>query len=84
MQMGISLFGTRIYCHNMSSEIPQEYITLPAGAEENYVVSWHNDENAMQGDVYFEKLRLQVSVNGTFNDIIRKCISMTYLFHYIV
>ena len=71
MQMGESSFGTRIYCHNMSSEIPEEYITLSAGAEENFVVSWHHDENAMQGDVYFEKLRLHVSVNGMYNDIIR-------------
>ena len=68
----------------MVSEIPEEYVTLSAGAEENFVVSWHNDENAMQGDVYFEKLRLQVSVNGMYNEIIRIYISMTYLFHHVV
>ena len=58
----------------MSSETPEEYITLSAGAEENYVVSWHHDENSMQGDVHFEKLRLQMSVNGMHDDIDRKYI----------
>ena len=68
----------------MSSEMPEEFIALPAGAEGNYVVSWLTDDNNMHGDVYFEKLRLQVSVSGMFNDIIRNCMSMTYLFHYKV
>ena len=47
----------------MSSEIPKEYITLPAGPEKYFVNSWHHNSNRMHVDLYFEKLRLDVSVH---------------------
>ena len=59
-----TLYGTRIYCHDISSDSPKEYISLPAEPEENFVNSWHHNSNRMHGDVYFEKLRLDVSVNS--------------------
>ena len=66
---------TRIYCHNMASNEPQEYITLESGAENNFAIIYNqrlknryscsgparSELYAEQGSTNFFKVRLDIA-----------------------
>ena len=52
--------GARIYCHDMSSCSPREYLTLPAGPDNNYSET-HKDGACTTGLIKFEKIGLNLT-----------------------
>ena len=58
-----SAFGTMIYCHNMSTSSPQEFLTLPMGRTENHVKVVHADTSKTFGEVFFDKIRLDIQAS---------------------
>ena len=59
---GSCTVGARIYCHDMSSCSPREYLTLPAGPDNNYSETRRNHDDACTtGLIKFEKLGLNLT-----------------------
>ncbi|XP_035658048.1 A disintegrin and metalloproteinase with thrombospondin motifs 9-like [Branchiostoma floridae] len=51
----------RVYCHDMASEKPKEFLTLPSGPDENYAIFFGDrlQPFARRGTTKFSKLRIQ-------------------------
>ena len=57
-----------IYCHGMNTYNPKEYLTLPAGPDENFSsTSKANYAPCMVGTLKFEKVGLDLDVRYLFN-----------------
>ena len=50
--------GTRVYCHDMATDSPREYVTLPAGPDNNYSETFHT--TGTRGTVRYSKLGLDL------------------------
>ena len=82
--------GARIYCHDMSSCSPREYLTLPAGPDNNYSET-HKDGACTTGQIKFEKIGLNLTTmminswDWTFSiqdvTIGATCVSYVYPFY---
>ena len=57
----VSYTSVEIYCHNMNTSNPKEFITLPAGPDENFSKTSHPGYFA--GDMYFNKVAYDVAMN---------------------
>ena len=51
--------GTRVYCHGLDIDTPREYITLPAGPDENF--SFTNHHTKSSGRIQYKKLSLDLA-----------------------
>lgn len=53
----------KIYCHNMTSYNPREFVTLPSGESENYMITGSDSKSqkAVGGPYYFSKIRMDLS-----------------------
>ena len=60
VQQDTEIHLVKIYCNNMT-ENPQEFLTLPAGEEENYSKTNRSGDHRLTGDVYFSKLAINIS-----------------------
>lgn len=74
---------TRIYCHNMSSNTPQEFITLESGTENNFAIvyaqrlrNWDDCSGAVRstlhsdrGTTYFNKVRLDFTTMKILSNV---------------
>ena len=49
----------KIYCHEMNGA-PQEFITLPAGEEENYSKTYTESESSFTGHAFFSKIAVDL------------------------
>ena len=63
---GTTSVGARIYCHEMASCSPREYLTLPAGPDENYSHTYRYQDPETDGLLKYMKLRISVN-NSTFH-----------------
>ena len=76
--------GQMIYCNGMDTFNPTEYLTLPAGPEQNFAsTSKSGQPQCMTGTVKFEKIGLDLDVNIFVNSKIMKFIC-TILKHDLV
>ena len=55
---GGSTTGARVYCYNMTTCDPREYLTLPAGPDNNYSETFHT--TGPRGSVRYSKLGLDL------------------------
>ena len=58
------LTGTHIYCIDMNTTSPKEYLTLPSGETNNYSTTYKEPPEP-HGTIGYSKISLNISVSET-------------------